>query len=110
MKLVQSILIIILFVFLAAAQSMAQEALPKNFEYPWRIEFQDKWIARNTQDPELTLDIPNDVVIWSCAGESIPLKSGLEGNKGSISFKIIQDEEIETGVRYEIYEIQTLCD
>ncbi|MDY0275331.1 MAG: hypothetical protein RBR42_07825 [Desulfomicrobium sp.] len=110
MKLVQSILIIILFVLLSSTQSMAQEALPENFEYPWRIEFQDKWIARNTQDPELVLNIPSNAIVRYCAGEIIPLKLEYVGNRGNVTFEIVPDEESEIGVRYEIREIQILCD
>lgn len=87
----------------------AQE-LPENFEYPWRIEYQGKWVARNTVDTDLTLDIPRNVVLRYCAGNIIPLDLEYVGNRGAVTFEIIPDEKSEEGVRYEIREIQILCD
>ncbi|NLV96692.1 MAG: hypothetical protein GX043_05070 [Desulfovibrionales bacterium] len=101
-----------LTLFLFFGQCLANEIpeFPKNFEYPWYLEYEDKWRVRNSVDANLVLDFPSNAVVKYCAGNTIRLTSEYAGNRGNVTFEIILDEESEIGVRYEIREIQILCD
>lgn len=101
----------LLYVFtLQLSISCFAQELPENFEHPWRLEYQGKWIVQNTVDTTLVMDFPASAIVRYCAGENIVLSAEYAGNRGNITFAIIPDQESETGVCYEIREIQILCE
>jgi uncharacterized membrane protein len=118
-KVIKKILYLIaIFVFLFTSHCFAEklqeeqisQGVPDIFSSTWQIQYQKKWVVQDIQNPELILDIPSTAVIRYCAGEIISLSSEYAGNRGVVTFEIVQDEDSETGVRYEIREIQILCD
>lgn len=111
MRKILFVLSMCIFVILTAMHCVAQESpeLPENLGSSWKIGYQGKWIVQNTQDSELILEIPSSAIIRYCAGEVVPLAMEYVGDTGIITFEMIADEESETGVRYEIREIQILC-
>ncbi|GAB1408920.1 hypothetical protein MASR1M90_00740 [Desulfovibrionales bacterium] len=99
----------LVFVLLMCGACFGQE-LPKNFEQPWVLKYQGKWIVQNTTATDLVMDFPHNATVRYCAGEIIPLSVEYAENRGTITFEATPDQKSTTGVRYEIREIQILCE